>query len=156
MTAVDWRATDAPPRWVEWGRRAFWVLLLVSWVVAVVYMWKAMSTIPSAQRLQQTRLVEIPGPRRLFAAAAFSFMELAVVMAALWPWRPAYYGSRLAITTLAVLTWFIMTTPMDLSRMDWVHRRWLAWLVLAQAVALVGLLVYRWVGALGARRTSPP
>lgn len=153
--ARERRAIGEPSRRVEWVRIGFWLLLLVSWVVAVVYMWEAVSTIPSAERLEQTRLVEIPGPRRFLAAAAFSLMELTVVLAALWPWRPAYYGTRLAITTLGVLTWFIMTTPMDLSRMDWVHRRWLAWLVLAQAVALLVLAVFRLVLGLRDRRTPP-
>jgi hypothetical protein len=143
-------AGEEPLRRVERFRTVFWFLLLGSWVLAVVYMWEAMSTIPSAERLEQTRLVEIPGPRRFFSAATFSLMELTVVLAALWPWRPAYYGTR-----LAVLTWFIMTTPMDLSRMDWVHRRWLAWLVLAQVVALVVLLIHRLVRGVRDRRTPP-
>lgn len=151
----DGRTAGDPLRRVEWVRRGFWLLLVVSWVVAVVYMWEAMSTIPSAERLQQTRLVEIPGPRRFFSAAAFSLMELAVVLAALWPWRAAYYGTRLAITTLAVLTWFVMTTPMGLSRMDWVHRRWLAWLVVAQAIALVALAGHRLVRSQRDHRTPP-
>jgi hypothetical protein len=132
---------------VEWARRGFWLLLIASWVVAVWYMWDAMSTIPSADRLQETRLVEIPGPRRFFTAAAFSAMELGLVLAALWPWRPGWYGTRLAVTALGTVTWFITTTPLDLSRMDWVHRRWLAFLFLAQVAALVALLVYRSVMA---------
>ena len=136
----------------RWTRLAFWLLLVVSWVVAVWYMWEAMTTIPSAERLQETRMAEIPGPRRFFAAMAFSGMELAVVLAALWPWRPAYYASRLAVAALAVLTWFIMTTPMGLSRMDWVHRRWLAFLVLAQVAALITILAYRAIRAVIRRR----
>lgn len=137
---------------VEWVRRGFWLLLALSWVVAVWYMWDAMTTVPSAERLQESRLMEIPGPRRFFTAAAFSAMELGVVLAALWPWRPAYYATRLAVTALAVLTWFITTTPMNLSHMDWVHRRWLAFLVAAQMAALVVLLVYRAVAAAVDRR----
>lgn len=135
----------------EWVRRGFWLLLLLSWVVAVWYMWEAMTTLPSAERLEETRMVEIPGPRRFFTAAAFSFMELAVVLAALWPWRSAYYATRLAVAALGVSTWFVITTPMDLSRMDWVHRRWIAFLVLAQVVALAVLLAYRGVRVLMGR-----
>lgn len=153
--APEQHAPGELQRRVEWLRRGFWLLLLVSWVVAVVYMWEAMSTVPSAERLQQTRLVEIPGPRRFFSAATFSLMELGVVLAALWPWRTAYYATRLAITALGVVTWFIITTPMDLSRMDWIHRRWLAWLVLAQLAALVVLLAHRLVRGLSDRRTPP-
>lgn len=145
--AVSGIAGGGNRRAMEWVRRGFWLLLALSWAVAVWYMWDAVTTVPSAERLQETRLVEIPGPRRFFAAAAFSAMELAVVLALLWPWRPSYYASRLAVGALAVLTWFVMTTPLDLSRMDWVHRRWLAFLVLAQVVALVAVLVHRAVGA---------
>lgn len=130
-------------RRTEWVRRAFWLVLLLSWMVAVWYMWDAMTTIPSAERLQQIRLVDIPGPRSFFSAAIFSGMELALILAALWPWRSAWYGTRLAITALGTVTWFIMTTPLGLNRMDWVHRRWLAFLVLAQVAALVVLLGYR-------------
>lgn len=137
----------------EWARRGFWLLLAVSWVIAVWYMWDAMSAIPSAERLEQTRLAEIPGPRRFFTAAAFSAMELAVVLAVLWPWRTELYASRLAVTALAIVTWFVSTTPLDLSRMDWVHRRWLAFLALAVVAALAILLVYRAVRAVGKRAT---
>ena len=141
---------------VEWVRRGFWVLLALSWVVVVWYMWDAMTTIPSAERLQDTRMAEIPGPRRFFTAAAFSGMEAAVILAALWPWRPAYYATRLAVTTLGVITWFVITTPLDLSRMDWVHRRWLAFLVVAQVAALGILLAYRLALRLTDRRDAGP
>ena len=88
----------------------------------------------------------IPSPRTFFTAAIFSGMELAVILAALWPWRPTLYATRLAVTALALVTWFIMTTPMmELSRMDWVHRRWLAFLILTVLGALVVLLLYRLV-----------
>lgn len=130
-------------RWEDTIRVVFWAILAGSWVLAVWYMWDAMSTVPSAARLQESRLVAIPTPRTFFTAAVFSAMELAVVLALLWPWRPAYYASRLALTALGVFTWFLMTTPMELSRMDWVHRRWLAFQFLAPALALGVLLVYR-------------
>lgn len=146
----DVRTLGSPAE--EWVRRGFWLLLALSWAVAVWYMWDAMTTIPSAERLQETRMTEIPGPRRFFTAAAFSAMELAVVLAALWPWRPAYYATRLAISALAVLTWFITTTPLDLSRMDWVHRRWLFFLIAAQVIALAVLLAYRAYRSLAERR----
>lgn len=153
MTEPDRSPVDAAPRAVEWTRRGFWLLLLASWVVMVAFMWDAMTTLPSAERLQQSRLVEIPGPRRFFAAVAFSAMELAVILAALWPWRPAYYASRLAITALAVATWFLITVPPGLSDMDRAHRQWLAFLVLAQGAALAVLLAYRAVLAVLDRRS---
>ena len=152
------RAPDSSPG-IEWVRRGFWLLLALSWAVAVWYMWDAMTTVPTPERLEDTRMTEIPGPRRFFTAAIFSAMELAVVLAALWPWRSGFWASRLAVTALGVLTWFVMTTPMDLSRMDWVHRRWLAFLVVAQLAALAAVLIYRAVRGLldgrGAGRSSP-
>lgn len=125
------------------ARTGFWVLLILSWLVAVAYMWDALTSIPSAERLGESRMVAIPTPRTFFTAAVFSGMELAVVLAALWPWRPAYFGTRLAVAALAVVTWFIMTTPSAVSRMDWVHRRWLAFVAVAAAGALIVLLTYR-------------
>ncbi len=155
MTEAARSLAESAPRAVEWTRRGFWLLLVVSWVVMVTFMWDAMTTIPSAERLQQSRLVEIPGPRRFFAAVAFSAMELAVVLAALWPWRPAYYAGRLAIMALAVATWFLITVPPGLSDMDRAHRQWLAFLVLAQVAALAVLLAYRAVLAVLDWRRSP-
>ena len=125
------------------ARIVFWSLLALSWVVAVALMWDAMTTVPSAERLEESKLVVIPTPRTFFTAAIFSAMELAIVLAALWPWRSELYATRLAGTSLALVTWFIMTTPMDLSRMDWVHRRWLAFMTAATLAGLVLLLLYR-------------
>ena len=127
----------------RWVRVAFWALLAVSWVVAVAWMWEAMTRIPSAERLEESKLVTIPTPRTFITAAVFSGMELALVLAALWPWKPAFYASRLGVTALGIVTWFIMTTPMDLSRMDWIHRRWLAFMGAATVAGLLLLLAYR-------------
>lgn len=132
-------------------RIGFWGLLVVGWCVAVYQMWEAMTTIPSAERLATSRMVVIPTPRTFFAAVAFSAMELAIVLAALWPWRPAYYASRLAITALVMFTWFVVTTPMQLSRMDWVHRVWLALTILALLVAFVAVLASRLIRRLTRR-----
>lgn len=127
----------------RWAPFVFWALLAITWIVAVYYLWDALTTVPSAERLERSKLVAIPTPRTFFAATAFSAMELAVVLAALWPWRTRYYATRLAITALVMSTWFVTTTPMQLSRMDWVHRRWLALVILALMVALVAVLLYR-------------
>lgn len=137
----------------RWAPVVFWAFLVVTWVVAVYYLWDAMTTIPSAERLERSKMVAIPTPRTFFAAAAFSAMELAVVLAALWPWRTQYYATRLAVTALVMGTWFVLTTPMQLSRMDWVHRRWLALVILTLVVALGAVLLYRLARRLaGSRR----
>ncbi|MFP4623797.1 MAG: hypothetical protein ACLFRX_06430 [Gemmatimonadota bacterium] len=129
--------------------------LIAGWVVSVYYMWDAMTTVPSAERLEASKLVAIPSPRTFFTAAIFSALELGLVLVALWPWRPGYYASRLAVAALALITWFITTTPMELSRMDWVHRRWLAFTTAAVLAALAVLLLYRLARRLTERAGTP-
>ncbi len=121
----------------------FWLLLIGSWVVVVWLMWQAMTTVPSPERLEQERMVAIPSPRTFVTSVVFSAMELAVVLTVLWPRWTAFYATRLAITDLGLITWFVMTTPMDLNHMDWVHRRWLAFLIVAVAAALLVVLLHR-------------
>jgi hypothetical protein len=134
----------------HWARLGFWLLLLGSWAIMISYMWEALTTLPTPERLQETRMAVIPTSRTFFAAVLFSGLELGVVLAALWPWRPSHYAARLGITCLALITWFVITTPMGTSRMDWVHRRWLFFLVLATAAALIINVGYRAV-----RRLAP-
>lgn len=154
MTAVPGVVEREETRLERTARIAFWALLALSWLVAVAFMWEAMSRVPSAERLEESKLVVIPTPQTFLTAAIFSGMELAIVLAALWPWKPDFYASRLGVTALTLVTWFIMTTPMDLSRMDWIHRRWLAFLIVASLVALLALLLYRLSRHLVTRR--PP
>lgn len=130
-------------RTAMWARTGFWLLLIVSWAVMVAYMWEALTTLPSAARLEEGRMAVIPTPRAFAAAAIFSALELGVVLAALWPWWPAYYPARLGLTAMALVTWFIITIPMGLNQMDWVHRRWLGFMILATTIALVVELAYR-------------
>lgn len=138
-------------------RIAFWVVLAMSWVVAVVYMWDATTRVPSAERLEESKLVAIPTLQTFLTAAIFSGMEAALVLALLWPWKPDFYASRLGITGLGLVTWFIMTTPMDLSRMDWIHRRWLAFMFMAVTMALLVLLLYRlWRAVAGRGKRAAP
>jgi hypothetical protein len=133
---------DLPRDRVAWGRLALWLLLILSWAIMVAHMWDALTTVPDADRLEETRMAVIPTHRTFFAAVAFSAIELGVVLALLWPWRPTYYPARLAAAALGILTWFTMTIPMGLSRMDWVHRRWLFFLALATGAGLAINLLY--------------
>jgi hypothetical protein len=129
---------DGRPEGVgRWARIGLWGLLVASWVVMVAYMWDALTMVPDAARLEQTRMAVIPTPRTFLAAVAFSALELGVVLALLWPGRSGYYAVRLAGASLGLLTWFVITIPMGMSRMDWVHRRWLFFLILATAAALL-------------------
>jgi hypothetical protein len=125
------------------SRYGFWLLLLVSWAVMVGFMWAALTTIPDAERLEETRMAVIPTPRTFFAAVAFSALELGVVLALLWPWWAGRYAVRLAAAALSLTTWFVITIPMGVSQMDWVHRRWLFFLILATSAALIVVIAYR-------------
>ena len=124
-------------------RLALAALLVLGWLLAVWYMWEAMATLPSAERLETTRLVAIPTIRTFLSAVLFSALELAIVLGLLWPTWPQLYATRVAVAVLALVTWFILTTPMDLSRMDWVHRRWLVGMAAGLTLALVALLLLR-------------
>lgn len=132
-------------------RIGFWMLLIAGWLVAVWLMFESLTTLPSSARLETSRQVAIPTVRTFLAAAAFSGLELALILALLWPWRAEFYATRLATGALALVTWFIITTPLELSRLDWVHRRLLAAMALATAGALLVLLLYR-----AARRITRP
>lgn len=138
-------------RIATWARTVFWLLLIVSWVAMVAYMWEALTTLPSAARLEESRMAVIPTPRTFAAAVIFSALELGVVLAALWPWWPAYYSARLGLTAMALVTWFLITIPVGLSQMDWVHRRWLGFMIAATTTALVVDLAYRLLAQLLAR-----
>ncbi len=155
MNAAPGVVERAETRFERVARIAFWALLVLSWIAAVAFMWEAMSRVPSAERLEESKLVAIPTLQVFLTAAVFSGMELAMVLAALWPWKADFYASRLGVTALALVTWFIMTTPMDLSRMDWIHRRWLAFLIVASLTALLTLLLYRLARWLAGRRRPP-
>lgn len=146
-----WGSAAGMARLEHWARLGFWLALIGSWLVMVAHLWDALTTLPSAERLEESRMAVIPTPRTFAAAAIFSALELGVVLAALWPWRPGWYGVRLALAALGLITWFVITTPMGLSHMDWVHRRWLGVMILATAAALMVHLAYR----LGRRLVAP-
>jgi hypothetical protein len=138
-------------RIATWARTGFWLLLIVAWVAMVGQMWEALTTLPSAARLEESRMAVIPTPRTFAAAVIFSALELGVVLAALWPWWTAYYPARLGLTAMALVTWFLITVPVGLSQMDWVHRRWLGFMIFATITALVVDLGYRLLSRLLAR-----
>ena len=125
------------------ARLAVWALLIAGWLVAVWYMWEALTALPSSGQLETSRLVAIPTVRTFWAATLFSGLELAVVLALLWPWRPELYASRVALALLSLVTWFILTTPLDITRMDWVHRRWMAAMAVVLATTLALLVLTR-------------
>jgi hypothetical protein len=111
-------------------RLGLWSLLIVAWLVTLLYMWTAFATFPSAERLEQSRPMPIPTLGTAAMLAARSAAELGVLLALLWPWWRRWYPGRALLAAVAAGGWFLATTPLSLSAMGWVHRRWLAAMVL--------------------------
>ena len=130
-------------------RFGLWGLLVAGWAVAVWLMWAALGTVPPEGPPEDSPLTS-PTMRTFFAAALFSGLELAVVLAILWPRRAEYYAPRLALCALALATWLVLTAGIDDTGMDRVHRQWLVAVIVVLLVALLGTLLYR---ALPAGRT---
>lgn len=125
-------------------RLAFWLALVVSWAIMLPLLWSAVSTLPSPERLEQTRTVPIPTLGSFLRVMAVSAVELAVTLVLIWPgWRRAY-TLRLFGAAVLLGTWFVFTTPMALTRLEWVHRRWLALVAFVLLVAWTYSLLGRW------------
>lgn len=92
----------------------------------LLFAWSAFSTFPTAERLEQSRLVAIPTLGSFVRLAGRSAAELAVLLALLWPWQARAWAARAGLAAALLTAWFVLTTPLSLSAMDWVHRRWLA------------------------------
>lgn len=126
-------------------------LLVVGWAVAVWLMWGALETGSPDSRLEGSPLAT-PTMRTFYAAALFSALELALILAILWPGHAEYYTARVGVCVLALATWLVMTPGSDASGMDRVHRQWLIAMIALLTVALLGTLLYR--AALRMRRRS--
>ena len=123
-------------------RLGVWALLITSWLLAVWLMWTALGAGPSDPRMEAPPLAS-PTTRTFYAAALFSGLELAVILGILWPGRGDYYATRLTVCALAIATWLVLTTGLDATGMDSVHRQWLIAMMAALVVALLGILLYR-------------
>lgn len=126
------------------------IVLAVSWPVMLGYAWSAFSTVPSPERLATSRMVRIPTLDTVRWITLRSLAELAIILALVWPARRAW-TARLLLAVLGLAIWFLMTPPLSLTTVAWVHRRWLAvvWLLLVLALAIT--LTLR---AARARRTA--
>jgi hypothetical protein len=133
---------------------AFWIVLLLSWVVMLPALWRAFSTVPTPERLGQSRMIEIPTLETVAMIAVQSAIELSVALALLFPWRPRRYLARLWIAAVALGIWFIASTPLSLTHVAWVHRRWLAAVDGALLLAALGVTA-AWLLAGHGRRAAP-
>lgn len=114
----------------------------------LLYMWTAFATLPSAERLGHSRMMPIPTLQTWALLALRSGLELGALLLLLLPRWPRYFALRMIAAALLLAGWFLATTPLTLSAMHWVHRRWLA----AMAVALFGTGVL--AGAVGMLRSA--
>lgn len=114
-----------------WFRVALVLLAGVSWVALIVMMWQEYHTLPTAAELADERHVRPPLPFDLYKNIGTSVVEVLFITILLWPGWTRRFILR-AIAAVAVLVvWFFATVPMDLNQMEWLHRRWLALMVVA-------------------------
>lgn len=138
-------SSSHPPEAESHWRVGLWAGLIVGWLVMLVYLWSAFATFPSAERLEQARTVRIPTLRTLALIGARSTIELGLVLALLWPWFRRHYEIRIFAAVALLTGWFLATTPLSVSAVDWVHRRWLAATMVALMISLFIALAARLV-----------
>ncbi len=137
------------------GRILLACALTIAWLVSVPFMWKAVSTVPSAARLQamQSRIMHVPSPATFLRTTGRSFLELAGLLLLLWPgWRRLWLV-RLLVAFLALAAWAVLTMPLELTELEWVHHRWLVGSDILLMVALVVTVTARIVGAVQRARS---
>jgi len=152
--AADLRRGDgpAPPPPPPPRRAVAWRILLLaalvgSWLVSIPYMWKSVTTVPSAERLQamSSRIMHVPTPVTFLRTTGQSFVELALVGLLVWPWWRRFWLARLVVAFLGLAVWAVVTVPLELTDLEWVHHRWLvgadALLLVALAVSVVAAFV---------------
>lgn len=141
-----------PPR-ADTARFLLWVLVATSWLTLLPLLWSAFATLPSAERLEQSHMAEIPTLATLGWTVLRSGLEAGAVLILLWPWWRRRFLLRLWLAAVAALVWFLATIPLSLTRMSWIHRRWLAALGLGLLVAAGVWTLVRSARQLG--RASP-
>lgn len=131
---------------VSLGRWLVFALIVASWPIMVLLMWRALWTVPDAAVLQSPRMVPPPTLASFWLQTAMAAAEVAALAVLIWPrWRR--WGLRVGLAALALPAWFLATVPNGLTTVDQVHRR-----------GLVALVVVVWVAAIVtpiARRLSP-
>ncbi len=150
-------AAASGPRHRPLGRLLLLAALVVSWLVSVPYMWKSVTTVPSAARLQamQSRIMHVPSPATFLKLTGQSFVELAILVALLWPWWRPFWLARLVVAVLGLFAWAVLTLPLELTDLEWVHHRWLVGADVLVLLALVASVVARFVGAVRSPRNRP-
>jgi hypothetical protein len=128
-----------------------WVALILGWLYMLLRMWSAFATFPSAERLEQARLVAIPTLGTLALLGLRSSVELAAVLALTWPWSARLWILRVWSAALIVAIYFVATAPLGISAVTWVHRRWLVGMAAGLAVIATAALIARLTRFLASR-----
>ena len=115
----------------------------VSWVVLLVLMIREFGTLPTAAELADDRPVRPPLPGDLVVHSVLSLAEALFAIGALWPWWRRRYALRALLASLVLAVWFVFSATMDINRMELLHRRWLALLVVVCLVIGLTALTVR-------------
>lgn len=133
----------AAPAAARLARYTLPAALLLGWLIMLPLLWRAFTTVPSAERLRESRMVQIPTLETVIQQVGLSAVELGVALLLAWPGRRAL--SRLWVAAIGAWAWFLATTPLGLSTVQWVHRRWLAATALLLLAAALGASTLRLV-----------
>ncbi len=131
--------------WGRVGRIVLTAAIAVSWLVTVPLMWHAVTTVPSAARLQamSSRIMHVPTPTTFLRTTGQSLVELLVLLLLLWPfWRPLWL-TRVLVAFLALGTWAVLTMPLELTNLEQVHHQWLVGCDVALLLAIVLAILAR-------------
>ncbi len=141
----------APGRLGAVGRVLLAATLTITWLISLPFMWKSVTTVPSAARLQemQSRIMHVPSPTTFLRLTGQSFLELVVLLLLLWPgWRP-FWLLRLLLAFLGLALWAVLTVPLELTELARVHH---AWLLGSDAILLLAFVVSITAAVVGAVR----
>lgn len=109
--------------------------LVLSWIVMLILMRSEFWTLPAPEAVQRERMVRPPTMDSLLTRAGRSAVELLLLTLLLLPGRA--YAVRLALTTVGLILYYVLTTPMAITSVEQVHRRWLAAVAVVLLVATI-------------------
>ncbi len=133
--------TPEPKQPASRRRYLFWLAIALSWVALLPLLLSAVTSVPSAARLERSHAVPIPTFETLARVVLVSALEVGLVLGLLWPKRSRGYTARVLLAAALLAVWFVLSTPLALTRLEWVHRRWLALLAFTLLAAGVYALV---------------
>ncbi len=139
------------------GRIGLTLAIAASWLAAVPLMWRAVTTVPSAERLQamSSRIMHVPSPTTFLRTGGQSLVELLLLLLLLWPFWRRLWLTRLLVAFLALGTWAVLTMPLELTTLEQVHHQWLVGCDVALLLAMVVTIGARvWRAIRGARAAT--